>query len=99
LGRQTWFSRRALALHAVIIVIVPTFAGLWLWQVHRVMAGNRLSWAYVFEWPFFAGYAICVWWRFVHEAPPGQTEPNGAGSGARTTGGDRPQDRASSHRR
>ena len=29
--------------------------------------GNTLSWAYVFEWPFFAAYAIYMWWRLVHE--------------------------------
>jgi hypothetical protein len=53
----------------VIIIVVPTFAGLCLWQVHRALDGNQLSWAYVFEWPFFAGYAIYMWWRFLHEAP------------------------------
>ena len=69
-GRGLWFSRRALTLHAVIIVIVPTFAALCLWQVHRALDGNSLSWAYVFEWPFFGGYAVYMWWRFVHENPP-----------------------------
>jgi hypothetical protein len=58
-----------MGLHAVIIVIVPTFAALCDWQVHRALSGNDLSWAYVFEWPFFAGYAIYMWWRFVHEDP------------------------------
>jgi hypothetical protein len=64
-----WFSRRAIGLHVLIVVIVPTFAALCVWQVHRALGGNDLSWAYVFEWPFFAGYAIYMWWRFVHEAP------------------------------
>ncbi|MGP0030565.1 MAG: hypothetical protein ACLPVF_08670 [Acidimicrobiales bacterium] len=63
-----WFSRRALRLHALIAVVVPTFAALCVWQVHRALGGNELSWAYVFEWPFFAGYAVYMWWRFVHEA-------------------------------
>jgi hypothetical protein len=67
--RETWWSRRAIKLHLVIIVIVPTFAGLCAWQVDRALSGNDLSWAYVFEWPFFAGYAIYMWWRFLHEAP------------------------------
>jgi hypothetical protein len=53
----------------VIIIVVPTFAGLCAWQVRRALDGNQLSWAYVFEWPFFAGYAIYMWWRFLHEAP------------------------------
>jgi hypothetical protein len=67
--RQTWFSRRAIGLHAVILIIVPTFAGLCDWQVHRALSGNDLSWAYVFEWPFFAGYAFYMWWRILHEVP------------------------------
>ena len=37
--------------------------------VVRAVGGNSLSWAYVFEWPLFAGYAIYMWWRFVHEKP------------------------------
>jgi hypothetical protein len=67
--KQTWWSRRAIGLHAVIIVIIPTFAGLCVWQINRALDGNQLSWAYVFEWPFFAGYAIYMWWRILHEAP------------------------------
>jgi hypothetical protein len=67
--RRVWLSRRALGLHAVILVIVPTFIGLCLWQVQRALGGNSLSWAYVFEWPFFAGYAVYMRWRFVHEDP------------------------------
>jgi hypothetical protein len=74
---RVWFSRRAIGLHVVIALIVPTFAALCDWQVHRALAGNELSWAYVFEWPFFAGYAVYMWWRFVHEEPDGAT-PTGA---------------------
>jgi hypothetical protein len=70
-----WLSRRSIGLHVLIIVIVPTFAALCIWQVHRALGGNELSWAYVFEWPFFAGYAIYMWWRFVHEPPPEATSP------------------------
>jgi len=64
-----WFSRRAVGLHALIIVVVPTFAALCVWQLRRALGGNDLSWAYVFEWPFFAGYAVYMWWRFIHETP------------------------------
>lgn len=71
MDRSVWFSRRALKLHAVILVIVPAFAALCVWQIDRAVGGNSLSWAYVFEWPFFAGYAIYMWWRLVHEAPAG----------------------------
>jgi hypothetical protein len=85
--RQTWLSRRAIGLHVVIIVIIPTFAALCDWQVHRALAGNELSWAYVFEWPFFAGYAIYMWWRILHEAPAGAVASADPGPGdPRATG-------------
>jgi hypothetical protein len=77
-----WLSRRAIGLHAVIIVIVPSFAALCIWQLHRALDGNNLSWAYVFEWPFFAGYAVYMWWRFVHEMPQPETEPTPVAVGA-----------------
>jgi hypothetical protein len=64
-----------MGLHVVILIIVPTFAALCDWQVHRALSGNSLSWAYVFEWPFFAGYAIYMWWRFVHESPRDAAAP------------------------
>lgn len=67
--RRTWLSRRALLLHLTIIVVLPTFLGLFWWQVQRVRQGNTLSWAYVFEWPFFAGYAVYLWWKLVHDQP------------------------------
>jgi hypothetical protein len=87
--RRVWFSRRAMALHAVIVVVVPTFIGLCVWQVERALSGNGLSWAYVFEWPFFAGYAVYMWWRFLHEPVEGQEEPvrRGGAATGRSGGG------------
>jgi|SRR5579883_572998 len=61
------FSRRALLLHAILAVVVPAFSLLCAWQVRRALSGNELSWAYVFEWPLFAGYAVYLWWRLVRE--------------------------------
>jgi hypothetical protein len=52
-----------------LAVVLPAFAGLFWWQVQRVRQGNTLSWAYVFEWPFFAGYAVYLWWHLVHDQP------------------------------
>ena len=73
-----WSSRRAIGLHLTLAVVVPTFAVLCVWQVRRALAGNDLSWAYVFEWPFFAAYAVYMWWRLVHEdtaQAPGRQGP------------------------
>lgn len=64
-----WLSRRAVGLHVTLVVLLPVFAGLFWWQVQRVRQGNTLSWAYVFEWPFFAAYAVYLWWHLVHDQP------------------------------
>ena len=88
MDRRVWLSPRALRLHAVILVVVPAFAAMCVWQITRALGGNELSWAYVFEWPLFAGYAVYMWWRFAHEAaevgpPPASAEhPPGGPAGA-----------------
>ncbi len=46
----------------------------------RALSGNTLSWAYVFEWPIFAGYAVFMWWKLIHEPPAGAR-----GDGRRTS--------------
>ena len=74
MDKHVWLSARALKLHAVILVVVPACLALCVWQIQRALDGNSLSWAYVFEWPLFAAYAVYMWWRFVHEKP----EPAGA---------------------
>jgi hypothetical protein len=81
----TWWSPRAVGLHVTLVIVLPVFAGLFWWQVQRVREGNTLSWAYVFEWPFFAGYAVYLWWRLVHEQPEpagARTSPAAAAPGA-----------------
>ncbi|HEY1824285.1 MAG TPA: hypothetical protein VGG83_30640 [Trebonia sp.] len=50
--------------------VVAAFLGmLWLgdWQYHRAIGGNGLSWAYTFEWPLFAGFAVVFWARTVKD--------------------------------
>lgn len=64
-----WWSRRAIGLHAALVVSVPGFFVLGWWQLHRALSGNELSWVYTFEWPFFAAYAVWMWWKLVHEVP------------------------------
>jgi len=65
-----WFSRRAIGYHVALAILVPACAALCDWQVHRALSGNSLSWAYVFEWPFFACYGTYMWWRLVHDQMP-----------------------------
>jgi hypothetical protein len=67
---STWTRPRAIAAHVTLALSEPGFAALTVWQVHRALGGNKLSWMYVFEWPFFGGYAVYVWWRIVHDEEP-----------------------------
>ena len=73
-ARRIWWTRKAVLLHSILLILVPSFVALFWWQVQRVRQGNGLSWAYVFEWPFFLGYAVYLWWKLVHE----QDEPGAA---------------------
>src|SRR5215469_13470633 len=53
--------------HALMVV---AFCGmLWLgdWQFRRAIAGNGLSWAYTFEWPLFAGFAVVFWAKTIKD--------------------------------
>jgi hypothetical protein len=76
--KQLWLSPRALRLHAVILMIVPGFMALCVWQIERALGGNTLSWAYVFEWPIFAAYAVYMWWRLLHETAQEDPAPSSA---------------------
>jgi hypothetical protein len=44
-------------------VLVGGCLALGLWQFSRATGGNTLSWAYVFEWPLFAGFVGWMWLR------------------------------------
>ena len=84
--RTDWFSPRALRLHAVLLVVVPAFTAMCVWQITRALGGNELSWAYVFEWPIFAAYAVYMWWRLVHERVGESSSPVTAGGPPGSTG-------------
>ena len=52
------------------LLMVASFAGmLWMgdWQLRRAMSGNGLSWAYTFEWPLFAVFAVVFWARTIRD--------------------------------
>jgi hypothetical protein len=52
-----------------VLMVVCFWGMLWLgdWQFHRAMSGNALSWAYTFEWPLFAGFAVVFWARTIRD--------------------------------
>jgi hypothetical protein len=52
------------------LLMAVSFWGMgWLgdWQLHRALAGNGLSWAYTFEWPLFAGFAVVFWAKTIKD--------------------------------
>ena len=52
------------------LLMVVSFVGmLWLgdWQFHRALSGNGLSWAYTFEWPLFAVFAVVFWAKTIRD--------------------------------
>lgn len=52
-----------------LLMVVSFWGMLWLgdWQFHRALTGNALSWAYTFEWPLFAGFAVVFWARTIRD--------------------------------
>jgi hypothetical protein len=82
--RNRWFRSGAIKLHILAIFIVAVCLTAGWWQLQRATGGNGNSWAYVVEWPFFAGYAGWMWWKLLHEEPgfakeePAATEPPAA---------------------
>jgi hypothetical protein len=80
---------RWLGWHALMVASVLGMLALGNWQLRRAEAGNALSWAYTFEWPIFAGFAIVFWAKTIRDEfhPP---VPKGAPAGDVELPGGRP---------
>src|SRR5258708_4229598 len=65
-----------------VFVILSVLGMFWLgnWQLHRAESGNSLSWAYTFEWPLFAIFAVVFWVKTIRDEvhPPAQAKPRNA---------------------
>jgi DNA-binding transcriptional regulator of glucitol operon len=63
---------RWLGWHLAMVVTVAGMLALGWWQYRRAMAGNALSWAYTFEWPVFAVFAVVFWAKTIRDefSPP-----------------------------
>jgi hypothetical protein len=58
---------RILGIHVGLVVAQVFCWSGFAFELDRAVSGNTLSWAYVFEWPIFAGYAIYMWRRLLRE--------------------------------
>jgi hypothetical protein len=56
----------AFRLHVALVIGLALCAGAFWFELKRALAGNALSWAYVFEWPLLAVFAVYMWSRFLH---------------------------------
>ena len=67
---------RWLGWHALMVACVLGMLALGDWQLRRAEAGNALSWAYTFEWPIFAGFAVVFWAKTIRDEfhPPARAE-------------------------
>jgi hypothetical protein len=87
-------SARWLAWHLVVAGSVYGMLALGDWQLHRAISGNALSWAYTFEWPIFAVFAVVFWAKTIRDefhppavpAPEDVALPAGAAAGAARPG-------------
>jgi DNA-binding transcriptional regulator of glucitol operon len=75
------FAPRWLGWHAFVVAAVVGMAWLGDWQFRRAEAGNALSWAYTFEWPIFAVFAVVFWAKTILD----ELRPKTAGDGAGTS--------------
>jgi hypothetical protein len=62
-----YLTRRCMGIHVVTLLLVSSFILAAWWQYECAVGGNGLSWAYVFEWPAFAVYAVYMWWKLIHD--------------------------------
>jgi hypothetical protein len=53
--------------HAIMVGSVYGMLLLGNWQLHRAESGNALSWAYTFEWPIFAVFAVVFWAKTIRD--------------------------------
>ena len=72
---------RWLGWHLAMVVSVAGMLALGWWQYRRAMEGNALSWAYTFEWPVFAVFAVVFWAKTIRdEFSPPQGGPGSDGA-------------------
>jgi hypothetical protein len=58
---------RWLGWHLLMVVSFWGMLRLGDWQLHRALSGNALSWAYTFEWPLFAVFAVVFWAKTIRD--------------------------------
>ena len=56
----------AMKTHFTVVVGLALCVAAFWFELDRAEGGNELSWAYVFEWPLLAIFAVYMWWKLLH---------------------------------
>lgn len=77
--------KRILGIHLGLVLAEIICVSGFTIEYLRARSGNTLSWAYVFEWPLFAGYAVYMWRKLLRDElkgpfrvdhlPPNESDP------------------------
>jgi hypothetical protein len=60
-------GRDAVKLHLTLAGGLALCIAAFYFELLRALGGNSLSWAYVFEWPILAVFAVYMWWTMLHQ--------------------------------
>lgn len=58
-------NKENLRIHLGLVLAECICATAFAVELMRALSGNDLSWAYVFEWPVFGGYAVYMWHKLL----------------------------------
>jgi hypothetical protein len=63
--RKLALSPKWWGVHLFVVVGILVMLRLGLWQWHRAQSpsGGIQNYAYAFQWPLFAAFAIVLWWK------------------------------------
>jgi hypothetical protein len=68
-------TKNSLRIHAGLLIAETLCVSGFVVELVRAQSGNGLSWAYVFEWPLFGGYAIYMWRKLLKDSRDGVSTP------------------------
>ncbi len=69
-------TKNPLVIHLGLVLAEAICLSAFYVEIRRAIGGNHLSWAYVFEWPIFAAYAIYVWKKLLSDERPASPTPS-----------------------
>ena len=68
-------TKNPLVIHLGLVLAEAICISAFYVEIRRAIGGNRLSWAYVFEWPIFAAYGVYVWKKLLSDERSQSPQP------------------------